>query len=409
MGCKHDELARGALFAKEIADTVIFHQLALILSAIFMCLAVSISFWLILDHALHYLRPYEQKHIIRILAMIPIYAVISFLSLLFYQASVQLELLRNCYEAYVIASFFTLLCHYIAPTLHEQKDYFRNIQPKRWVFPLKRVKTPRSGLTWFNIIYACVFQFCFTRPLFTIIAAIAQTQDRYCASSTQPENGHIWIALLQGACVLTAMYCLIQFYTQLKEDLVPHKPFLKVLCIKLAMFLCFWQTWFLSLLSVKKGPLQPTFYVAALDIHIGIPCILVCFEMMLFACVSHWAFPWRPYDLDHQLRGPNRLEHYACGPHVALLDALNPWDYAKAAARGFRWLFHGVRHRRDDVSYQVGLDVKVEVEVEKDAKVDVEPASSTYESCTSALSDPELSRRMRGRHGGGKKSRHTIG
>lgn len=112
----------------------------------------------------------NSNSIIRILFMIPIYATFSFLSLLFYTYAVYFELVRNCYEAYVIASFFTLMCHYIAPSLHDQKEYFRNVKPEPWVFPLNKIRTPRSGLTWFNIIYACVFQFCFTRPLFTFIA-----------------------------------------------------------------------------------------------------------------------------------------------------------------------------------------------------------------------------------------------
>jgi hypothetical protein len=307
----------------------------------------------------------EPYSIIRILAMIPIYSIISFFSLLFYQKGVYLELLRNCYEAYIIASFFTLMCHYVAPNLHEQKEYFRTVQPKPWVFPLQWVKPPRSGLTWFNIIYACVFQFCFTRPLFTIIAGIAQTQDRYCPSSARPENGHLWIVLLQGACVLVAMYCLVQFHMQLKEDLAPHKPFLKILSIKLVMFLVFWQTWFLGLLSIKHGPLRATLYMAVLDIHVAIPTMLICFEMTIFACLHLWAFPWKPYDLDHQFRGPDRLDHYACAPHVALLDALNPWDYIKAAARGFRWLFHDVRYRKEDSSYQITLTTDSETNADK--------------------------------------------
>lgn len=38
------------------------------------------------------------------------------------------------------------------------------------------------------------------------------------------------------------MFCLVQFYLQLRVDLAPHKPFLKVLCIKLVIFFSFWQT-----------------------------------------------------------------------------------------------------------------------------------------------------------------------
>jgi len=130
-------------------------------------------------HATHYLKPYEQKQyvqaivvypklsdhpsVIRILVMIPIYAVVSFLSYLYYKHAIYFELLRDCYEAFAIASFFTLMCHYIAPTLHEQKEYFRNIELKNWVWPLNWMqkctggenkgwlRKPSSGLTWFNV------------------------------------------------------------------------------------------------------------------------------------------------------------------------------------------------------------------------------------------------------------------
>tara|TARA_R110002003_G_scaffold116_4_gene10091 strand:- start:2524 stop:3540 length:1017 start_codon:yes stop_codon:yes gene_type:complete len=321
--------------------------------------------------------------------MIPIYSIISFFSLVFHQKDVYLELVRNCYEAYVIASFFTLMCHYVAPNLHQQKNYFRNVQPKAWVFPLKRVQVPRSGLTWFNIIYAGINQFCITRPLFAIIAIITESQGRYCGSSTRPENGVMWITLLQGACVLIAMYCLVQFYVQLKEDFASHQPALKVLCIKLVMFLVFWQTWLLGLLSRKKGPLQPTAYLSALDIRVGIPCVLICFEMTLFAILHHWAFPWRPYDLNRQLRGPDRPELYTRKPLAAFLDALNPWDHAKAAARGLRWLLHGVHNRMNDSSYQTHSEVEPETKAYAHSMTQVTKVTTGTHSNSGASKDVE--------------------
>jgi len=102
------------------------------------------------------------RSIIRVLFMVPIYAAVSFLSYFFYRHSVYYSVLRDCYEAFAIASFFALLCHYIAPDLHSQKDYFRGLKPRSWVIPLSWFKkccggergiwrTPRSGLTWFNV------------------------------------------------------------------------------------------------------------------------------------------------------------------------------------------------------------------------------------------------------------------
>lgn len=95
--------------------------------------------------------------------MIPIYSVSAFLSYLFYQKAIYFETIGDCYEAIAIAAFFTLLCHYIAPDLHAQKDYFRQLHPINWfwgVFGLQKctggqdkgiLRKPRSGLTWFNV------------------------------------------------------------------------------------------------------------------------------------------------------------------------------------------------------------------------------------------------------------------
>jgi hypothetical protein len=305
----------------------------------------------------------------------------------------------------MIASFFTLMCHYVAPTLHDQKEYFRNVQPKPWIFPLNKVKPPRSGLTWFNIVYACIFQFCITRPLFILIAIIAHTQNQYCPDSSEPKYAHLWIALLQGACVLIALYGLAQFYKQLKEDLVPHKPFLKHLVIKFVTFLCFWQTFILSVLA--KGPMKPTPTVSAVDMHVAIPCMVLCFEMPIFAIILHWAFPWKLYDLNSQLRGPDYVEHYAGSPHQAILDAINPWDYCKAAARGSRWLFRGVHQRKRDPSYQIMS--KESIGTDGELVLKTEAATRTR---TGARSDQGLQSNIKRRPGktvARKLERNTVG
>jgi len=94
--------------------------------------------------------------------MIPIYSIISFVSYWDFYHAIYWETLRDCYEAFAIASFFTLLCNYIEPTLHEQKEYFRKLTPRNWVLPISwfqrctggpekgPFRKPRSGLTFFN-------------------------------------------------------------------------------------------------------------------------------------------------------------------------------------------------------------------------------------------------------------------
>lgn len=160
--------------------------------------------------------------------MIPIYTLTSFLCIYFYKWSVYFELIGYCYEPFAIASFFTLLCSYIAPELHDQKEFFRHIEPINWVWPIPWLqkctggqngvwRKPRSGLTWFNVcmlplcmlksgyrvreliickvIWIGVFRYCFLRLILTIIAVAAESQNLYCEDSDNIAFAHVWVSL----------------------------------------------------------------------------------------------------------------------------------------------------------------------------------------------------------------------
>lgn len=93
-----------------------------------------------------------------------------------------------------------------------------------------------------QVVWIGVFQYCFIRVLFTIVAVLAEYFDVYCEDSLSPIYAHVWVQVFEAVSVTIAMFCLVQFYIQLKDDLSEHRPFLKVLCIKLVIFFSFWQT-----------------------------------------------------------------------------------------------------------------------------------------------------------------------
>ncbi|TEY38452.1 hypothetical protein BOTCAL_0491g00020 [Botryotinia calthae] len=357
-----------------LVGNLTFHDLGIVISAATALIAILFSLYLMWMHAMHYTKPYEQRHIIRILFMVPIYSVASFLSFWQYWNEIYYSVISECYEAFAIASFFALLCHYIAPDLHKQKIYFRTAVPKPWVWPVTWMRTccggdngpwrtPRSGLTWFNIVWAGVYQYCFIRVAMTVLAVVTEYFGKYCDSSDSPVFAHIWILVIEGAAVTIAMFCLIQFYIQLRTDLAPHKPFLKVVAIKAVIFLSFWQSFAISILmSSTLGIVSPTKYLAYPDLKIGIPNMLLCIEMAIFSVLHLFAFPWRPYASDATpVRYPSASNDHLepIGPKqggplgiMAFADAMNPWDLVKAFARSMRWLFVGVKHREADSSYK---------------------------------------------------------
>ena len=167
------------------------------------------------------------------------------------------------------------------------------------------------------------------------------------------------------------MYCVIQFYVQMRTPLAEHQPFMKVLAIKLVIFLSFWQSTAISLGTSTLHVVHASSVIAYPDIVVGIPSLLLCFEMACFAIFHLWAFPYRPYkdnarqtfypvaDPDGPDATPKPNEHMPrSGGFLgvrAIFHAMNIWDVVKAFGRGIRWLFVGVRNRRNDVSYQAPL------------------------------------------------------
>ncbi|KAM7199926.1 Organic solute transporter Ostalpha domain containing protein [Naviculisporaceae sp. PSN 640] len=346
-----------------IAGPLTFHQLALIIGGGTALIAILLSFYLIMMHATNYTVPHEQKQIIRILFMVPIYATSSFLMIRFYWHAIYFQVICDCYEAFAISSFFSLMCHYIAPDLHAQKEYFRTMHPiAPWVWPLNWFakccggqrkgpwRTPGSGLTWFNIIWIGIYHYCFVRVAMTIAAVVTQYFHRYCESSNSPVFSHIWIVIVQSVAVTIAMYCLIQFYVQLRntEQLKPNRPFLKVLAIKLVIFLSFWQSIAISLGTSTLDLVHPNKVLAYPDIKVGIPSLLLCIEMSFFALLHLWAFPYRCY---MPIRKGGMPKQGGFLGVKALWDAVNIWDVVTGFGRGMRWLFVGIKHRHKDVSY----------------------------------------------------------
>src|SRR3989338_9464187 len=86
-----------------------------ILGVALFCVFVStyLSLYLIYKHLRNYTKPALQKPIVRILGMVPVYAVLSFFSLLAVHYSLVFDLIRNCYEAYLLYQFFILLVQFI--------------------------------------------------------------------------------------------------------------------------------------------------------------------------------------------------------------------------------------------------------------------------------------------------------
>ena len=270
------------------------HDVGWIICGSFTIVATVSSIWLIWKHLTYYTLPTQQRHIVRLLIMVPIYAIVSFMSFLFYKHALYYQTIRDCYEAVLITSFFYLLLAYTGDTRAEQHAVFRNLKFNKWVWPLGSWKWKPQGMHFLWVMKISILQYAIVRPVCTLAAVGMEYFGIYCLASWMPWFGHVWCALFISISVSWAMYCLIQFYFPIKSLVDPYKPILKFLAIKTIVFITFWQDTFLSFL-VSFGVIKDTEYFSAEHIQVGINAILQCFWMLLFGFIHIKAFSYIPY------------------------------------------------------------------------------------------------------------------
>lgn len=107
--------AHAVIYDKKRPDFAAFYS-----AGAFVLITVAMSSKLIYNHLTNWYMPDVQKYVVRILYMVPIYSIQSWLSLRFHNARIYIDTLRDLYEAYVIQSFLYYLMELLG------KDYFLN-------------------------------------------------------------------------------------------------------------------------------------------------------------------------------------------------------------------------------------------------------------------------------------------
>ncbi|CAO1622203.1 unnamed protein product [Sympodiomycopsis kandeliae] len=323
------------------------HDVGWIVSGFFTLIACVVSFWLIFKHLTYYTYPLQQRHIVRMLFMVPIYAIVSWMSYLFFRQAVYYETIRDCYEAVVITSFFYLLLQYVGDTRAEQHEVFRNVKLKKWFWPMGFWKYRPTGLHFLWLMKISILQYAIVRPVCTIVAVVLEYFGIYCLDSWAPYFGHIWISISIALSVTVAMYCIIQFYIPIEKELKPYSPVLKFLAVKSVVFLTFWQDSFLSVLVFFKV-IKATEYMTADEIQAGINALLETFEMVIFAFLHIKAFTYLIYRPQDHSRTTGRWR--------ALLDVIDFRDWARQMKESSRYVYARSRGREFTVVEDIRAD-----------------------------------------------------
>ncbi|KEF56161.1 uncharacterized protein A1O9_07742 [Exophiala aquamarina CBS 119918] len=259
------------------------------------CTALSsISIFILMArHATHYSKPNEQSKILRICSLIPIYSILSLVTIAAPNSFVYLTPWLEFFEAWALGSFFLLLCEFVSPSTQFRDVFFAALEvPQR-----RRGKVqPQDGLEWFRKKWFAVFQYVIVAILIAIITAITQAANVYCLTSNKIHFAHIWCSIVVNISLVMAVLAVIQFYNALKRDLKHHKPLAKFLAFKLIILITFLQK-IVFLILHSTNLLKESSKLTYADVNMGIETMLVCVEMVPFSIFFHYAYDVAAYDL----------------------------------------------------------------------------------------------------------------
>ncbi|KAL1222876.1 LAZ1-like protein 1 [Cardamine amara subsp. amara] len=262
------------------------------------CVLLSMHFTmqLISQHLFYWKNPKEQKAILIIILMAPVYAINSFVGLLDAKGSkpffMFLDAVKECYEALVIAKFLALLYSYlnismsarIIPDEIKGREIHHSFPVTLFVPRITHLdhRTLKQLKEW-------TWQFCIIRPVCSILMIALQILGIY-----PPWLSWVFTVIL-NVSVSLALYSLVKFYHVFAKELEPHKPLTKFICVKGIVFFCFWQGIVLEIL-VGLGVIKSHhFWLEVEQIEEALQNVLVCLEMIVFSVIQQYAFHVAPY------------------------------------------------------------------------------------------------------------------
>ncbi|KAL3581063.1 hypothetical protein D5086_018898 [Populus alba] len=282
-----------------------------LIAGAFVLVTLSSSFYLLFEHLSAYRNPEEQKFLIGVILMVPCYAVESFVSLLDPSISVDIEILRDCYESFAMYCFGRYLVACLggeertiefleregrssskAPLLehNHERGIIKHPFPMNYIF-----KPWKLGQWFYQVVKFGIVQYMLIKSLTAVLAVLLEAFGVYCEGDFKLRCGYPYMAVVLNFSQSWALYCLVQFYAATKDELAHIKPLYKFLTFKSIVFLTWWQGVAIALLyslGLFKSPIAQ-----GLQLKSSIQDFIICIEMGIASIVHLYVFPAKPYEL----------------------------------------------------------------------------------------------------------------
>uniref|UniRef100_A0A8C8WLA2 Transmembrane protein 184B n=1 Tax=Panthera leo TaxID=9689 RepID=A0A8C8WLA2_PANLE len=290
-------------------------------------------------HLRCYSCPNEQRYIVRILFIVPIYAFDSWLSLLFFtndQYYVYFGTVRDCYEALVIYNFLSLCYEYLGGESSIMSEIRGKPIESSCVYGTCCLWGKTYSIGFLRFCKQATLQFCVVKPLMAVSTVVLQAFGKYRDGDFDVTSGYLYVTIIYNISVSLALYALFLFYFATRDLLSPYSPVLKFFMVKSVIFLSFWQGMLLAILE-KCGAI-PKIHSARVSVGEGTVAagyqdFIICVEMFFAALALRHAFTYKVY-ADKRLDAQGR-----CAPmksiSSSLKETMNPHDIVQDAIHNF--------------------------------------------------------------------------
>merc|ERR1711871_958603 len=182
-------------------------------------IAVLVSCFHIYQHLRFFSVPSEQKFVIRLILLVPIYSLQSSLSLALPNLSIFLGAVRDSYEAYVIYTFMALLISVLGGEA-ALVDILENVRPFKHPWPLTQcMPSLQPGRAFMRSCKMGTLQFVFIKPLTAVLAIVLYHYGLYEEGNFAIDQGYLYLCFINNVSVSVSLYSLVLFYMATAEAL----------------------------------------------------------------------------------------------------------------------------------------------------------------------------------------------
>ncbi|KAL6639596.1 hypothetical protein ACP70R_023326 [Stipagrostis hirtigluma subsp. patula] len=281
--------------------------------------ATVVALRLVHRHLLHYAEPTHQRFIVRIILMVPVYAVMSFLSLALPHKAIYFNSIReickrqhlnknasrpfifdnpagtripaqetSIYDAWVIYNFFSLCLAWVGgPGSVVVSLSGRSLKSSWFLMTCCLPAVPLDGRFIRRCKQGCL-QFVILKPILVVITFILYANGKYEDGDFSVNQSYLYITIIYTISYSMALFALALFYAACRDLLHPYNPVPKFIMIKSVVFLTYWQG-VLVFLAAKSGFIKNAEKAAYLQNFV------LCVEMLIAAIGHQFSFSYKEY------------------------------------------------------------------------------------------------------------------